>query len=200
MRLILTWSQILHLVHPAPCWAYSAAPSADHWPLRPAVSRRKRVTTSLRSILTLLRPLNLCLSGVVGVGHQRSNLPHHWPPNSAYHMCWAALWVQTDGSAQRAAIMTACRVMRHGVSQEESWVVVVVSQRGIFLCTTTQMSVKIKDRCHTHKCRKFLVLKSSTCLLETVAAGINTDSLANSICNFPTIRLLYRRRTGTILG
>lgn len=60
--------------------------------------------------------------------------------------------------------MTACRVTRHGVSKEESWV--VVSQKGIFLCTTTQISVRIKDRYHKRKSRKFLILKSSACLLE----------------------------------
>lgn len=130
---MLTWSRTLRWAHQAPCWVYSAAPWADHWPLHPAVSGKKTVTKSLNSIHwpTLTRTLYLWRMPQLGWGcwegrqsQRRGNLAHWWPPtHPAWHLWRATFWIQMDGSPPSSAMMTACRVMKHGVSKEtaSSW-------------------------------------------------------------------------------
>lgn len=60
--------------------------------------------------------------GVLGGGqrvHGRGNLSYWWPPAPcSYHLCQATPWIPIDSSPQSAAIMTACRVIRQGLSKE----------------------------------------------------------------------------------
>lgn len=98
---MLTWSQRLRWVHPAQCWVYSAAPSAGHWPLHPAVRGKKSsyhiITT--RSTNRLTRPLNLFSWLWVWVLRQAqgSNLARWWPStHSARHLCGALPSIQVE--------------------------------------------------------------------------------------------------------
>lgn len=67
VTIMLTWSQRRRWVHPAQCWVYSAAPSANHWPLHPAVRGRKSSTTLLYTLQTNWLDLWISVFGVGGV-------------------------------------------------------------------------------------------------------------------------------------